>query len=152
MIKISGVVRESIVDGDGLRFVLFVQGCPHHCRGCHNPQTWNLSSGRWVSESDIIHQISDNPLLDGVTFSGGEPFFLKENEQGLVEIAKQVHKMGKTVWCYTGYLYEEIKDRELTKYVDVLVDGPFVEKLKCYSGFRGSTNQRIIKLDNVVKV
>ena len=75
MIYINGFIKESIVDGDGLRFVLFVQGCPHHCKGCHNPQTWNDTNGKWVLESDIITQISKNPLLDGITFSGGEPFY-----------------------------------------------------------------------------
>lgn len=148
MIYINGFIKESIVDGDGLRFVLFVQGCPHHCKGCHNPQTWNDTNGKWVLESDIITQISKNPLLDGITFSGGEPFYKKENEKGLIKIAKKVHEMGKTVWCYTGYLYEEIKDKELTKYIDVLVDGKYEESLKTYFGFKGSSNQRVIYLND----
>lgn len=146
MIYINGIIKESIVDGEGLRYVIFVQGCPHHCKGCQNPQTWNFKKGKWVIECSIAKEIMENPLLDGITFSGGEPFALKENESGLIRIAEFAHNKGLNVWCYTGYLYEEIKDRELTKHIDVLVDGKFIEEQKCYDGFRGSTNQRIIHL------
>lgn len=145
-IYLNNIIKESIVDGEGLRYVIFVQGCPHHCKGCHNPQTWNFKNGRYFSTESIKEDLKNNPLLDGVTFSGGEPFALKENEKALIDIAEYAHSLGMNVWCYTGYTFEEIKNKELLKHIDFLVDGKFIEELKCYEGFKGSTNQNIIKL------
>ena len=147
MIYINNTIKESIVDGEGLRYVIFTQGCPHHCKGCHNEQTWDFSKGHWVNEASIIKDILSNPLLDGITISGGEPLAFEENQKGLIRIADVIRKHSKTVWLYTGYLYEQIKDKEIIKHIDMIVDGPFIERCKCYEGFKGSSNQRIIRLN-----
>lgn len=145
MLKINTIIKESIVDGEGLRYVIFVQGCPHHCKGCHNPQTWSTRSGLFVDINTIIDDIKSNPLLDGVTFSGGEPMLQSEV---LTELAKEIKKLGLNIWCYTGFKYEDIKEskKEFLKYIDVLVDGKFIEELKCLGEYYGSSNQRIIRL------
>lgn len=141
--RIAGTIKASVVDGPGLRYVIFVQGCPHHCKGCHNPQTWDAAGGYEVSPEDIIKNIPAS--LSGVTFSGGEPF---EQQGDLIRIADWAHMNGMNVWCYTGYLYEKIKGENLAKAVDVIIDGPFVQELKCSNlPFRGSSNQKIIRLN-----
>lgn len=105
MIRICGVVRESIVDGPGLRFVLFTQGCPHHCPGCHNPESHALDGGYEVTAEKVLEEFKKNPLLKGITLSGGDPI-LQAGE--LVGICREVHAMGKDVMTYTGYTYEEL--------------------------------------------
>lgn len=141
--KIAGTVRTSVVDGEGLRYVIFTQGCPHHCTGCHNMKTWDPAGGYDVPVENIIKDIPEN--LTGVTFSGGEPYMQQEP---LIKLADWAHRHSMDVWCYTGYLYEQIRREELTKAVDVIVDGPFVWDLKCRNlPFRGSSNQRIIRLN-----
>lgn len=149
-VKLAGVVRESIVDGPGIRFVVFAQGCPHHCPGCHNPQTWPFEGGNETDTSKVAFEMKKNPLLSGVTLSGGEPFC---QPRPMAEIARDVHTMGLNVMTYTGYTYERLvelgeKDgavRELLGQTDILVDGRFVSGLKSYDlNFRGSSNQRII--------
>ncbi|MDQ5983241.1 MAG: Anaerobic ribonucleoside-triphosphate reductase-activating protein [Eubacteriales bacterium SKADARSKE-1] len=149
-IRLSGLIEESIVDGPGLRFVIFSQGCPHRCKGCHNPQTFDPEAGYDQNIFDIIEKIKKNPLLSGVTFSGGEPFLQAE---AFSEIAKRSHEMGLSVMSYTGYLFEDLKKgfdanphwKKLLKNVDILVDGPFeIEKKNLLLKFRGSENQRII--------
>lgn len=145
MIRIAGTVNDSIVDGPGLRFTVFTQGCMHQCHGCHNPETHDLEGGRIVDVAEIINQIKKNPLLDGVTLSGGEPFL---QPSACTEIAKEVQSMGLTVWVYTGFIYENLKAPkalDFLKYVDVLVDGPFIQDQKSLElRFRGSKNQRLI--------
>lgn len=147
MINVSGIVEESIVDGCGIRYVIFTQGCIHHCNGCHNKSTWEIRENQLKNEDDMIKAISENFLLDGVTFSGGEPMLQAKN---LIYIAKKVHEFGKNVWCYTGYTFEQIIEAnddktELLKNVDVLVDGKFVLDERDISlQFRGSKNQRVI--------
>lgn len=145
MLKINTVIKESIVDGEGLRYVIFVQGCPHHCKGCHNPQTWRTDKGNAVTIESLLDDIKKNPLLDGVTFSGGEPMLQSEE---LTKLAKEIKKLGLNIWCYTGFEYEDIKEskKEFLKYIDVIVDGKFIEELKCLGEYYGSSNQRIIKL------
>lgn len=148
-IRIAGLVNDSIVDGPGLRFTIFAQGCVHRCPGCHNPQTHDFCGGTLADTDEIIAHIRKNPLLDGVTFSGGEPF---NQPLRFVEIAKAVHEMGLDIWCYTGYTFEELneglkfkKRRELLLHVDTLVDGRFeIDKKTLECPFRGSSNQRII--------
>jgi len=149
-IKIAGVIRESIVDGPGIRFVVFTQGCPHRCPGCHNPQTWPFTGGVEKTPEEIFAEIVKNPLLRGVTFSGGEPFCQPE---GLAELARMAHSRGLNVITYTGYTFEELLQKSekepavmaLLKQTDILIDGPFVESLKSYDlNFIGSSNQRII--------
>lgn len=145
MLNINTIIKESIVDGEGLRYVIFVQGCPHHCKGCHNPQTWRTDKGHAVTIESLLDDIKKNPLLDGVTFSGGEPMLQSEE---LTKLAKEIKKLGINIWCYTGFKYEDIKEskKEFLKYIDVLVDGKFIEELKCLGEYYGSSNQRIIKL------
>lgn len=148
-LNVAGCNKESIVDGTGIRYTIFVQGCPHNCPGCHNPETHKFGIGTDLDFEQIYKDISCNVLLDGVTYSGGEPMCFAEK---LIELSKYLKdKMGSefTFWCYTGYVYEEIikdpKRLELLGYLDVLVDGPYIqEKRDLTLSFRGSSNQRII--------
>ena len=147
-IRIAGIVDDSIVDGEGVRLTVFTQGCPHHCHGCHNPQTWNLDGGHEIDTEEIVEKLKENPLLSGITFSGGEPFL---QPAPLTELAQAAHKLGLDVWSYTGFTLEELEKRtdmqQLLNEVDVLVDGPYVEALRDLTlRFRGSSNQRIIDL------
>lgn len=147
-LKIAGIVDDSIVDGEGIRLTIFTQGCPHHCHGCHNPQTWSLSGGHKIDTTDVIERVKANPLLSGVTFSGGEPFL---QPAPLAEVARAVHQLGLNVWSYTGFTLEQLQKRtdahQLLDEVDVLVDGPYVEALRDLTlRFRGSSNQRILNL------
>jgi anaerobic ribonucleoside-triphosphate reductase activating protein len=148
--KIAGVIRESIVDGPGIRYVVFTQGCPHRCEGCQNPQTWSFEDGKVTTTDKIISDIGSNPLLSGVTLSGGEPFC---QPVAMAELAKRCHERGLNVIVYTGYLFEELIEqsktqpeiRELLNETDVLVDGPFITALKSYElKFMGSSNQRAL--------
>ncbi|MBQ7093370.1 MAG: anaerobic ribonucleoside-triphosphate reductase activating protein, partial [Clostridia bacterium] len=129
MLRIAGVIRESIVDGPGLRFVVFTQGCTHNCEGCHNPATHALDGGYEINADRILTEFFKNPLLKGITLSGGEPF-LQAGE--LVPIAKAVKAGKKDVVIYTGYTLEALRAmnnddvNELLSYCDVLVDGPFI--------------------------
>jgi anaerobic ribonucleoside-triphosphate reductase activating protein len=148
-IRIAGIVRESIVDGPGIRYVIFTQGCPHRCKGCHNPQTHDFSGGVVVDVNDITKEILYNiKYIDGITISGGEPLAQPE---ACIEIIKAAKKLGLHVVMYTGYTWEQLlysgdsKRLEAVKLVDALVDGPFIEELKSYNlKFRGSSNQRFI--------
>lgn len=149
-LRISGVIRESVVDGPGIRFVVFTQGCPHHCPGCHNPETHSFEGGKLVDIERIAGEILKNPLLKGVTLSGGEPFC---QPGPLAELAHAVHAKGLDVMVYSGYTFEELLKRgeaepdvlALLNETDVLVDGRFVEAEKSLMlKFRGSKNQRIM--------
>ena len=148
MVKLAGVVPDSIVDGPGLRTTLFAQGCPHHCPGCHNPETWSFEGGTEATVDMILGIVRFNPLSRGVTFSGGEPFAQAE---GFAEIARALHETGNyEVASYTGYTFEQLlngtpEQLELLRHLDVLIDGPFVLGEKSLElAFRGSRNQRII--------
>lgn len=154
-IAFGGIKRESIVDGPGLRLVIFVQGCPHHCPGCHNPQTHNPEGGYELGITDIVHEMKYNRLFDGLTLSGGEPF-LQALECSIV--AHYAHELKLNVWCYTGYTIEQILQSDnvewmiLLKEIDVLVDGPFVlEKRSLDCDWRGSTNQRLIDVPKTLE-
>lgn len=145
-IRIADIVQDSIVDGRGIRMTIFTQGCPHHCRGCHNPHTHDPSGGREATVSEIIDQMRSNPLLDGITFSGGEPF---EQREAVEYIAHEAHRLGLDVWCYTGWTWEEIMldpvKRRMLAYIDVLVDGRFILAQRSLElRWRGSKNQRVI--------
>lgn len=150
-IRISGTENDSIVDGPGIRFTIFVQGCPHNCDGCHNMQTHDFKGGREVEITELTDKIKDNPLLTGVTFSGGEPF-CKASE--LVEIAKIIKAdTSLDIMTYTGYTYEYLLAnsndencyKKLIEMCDVIVDGKFEKDKKSYELlFKGSSNQRII--------
>lgn len=154
-LRIHSIVQESIVDGPGIRMAVFVQGCPHRCPGCHNPQTHDFSGGHLVSVSSVFEQYKENPLLRGITFTGGEPFCQAE---ALVALGRLVRQSGGTVITYTGYLYEDLlemaKDHpeigDLISISDWLIDGPYVESLRSLElDFRGSSNQRIIKKEEI---
>lgn len=149
-IRVSGLVEESIVDGPGMRYVVFAQGCLHNCKGCHNPATHALDGGHLVNVDDIINDVKKNPLLKGITFSGGEPFLQAE---AFTELAKKCHELGLDVICYTGYTFETLISsfdehsdwKSLLQNVDIIIDGPFVEaKKSLLLLFRGSSNQRIL--------
>ncbi|MDR1753816.1 MAG: anaerobic ribonucleoside-triphosphate reductase activating protein [Eubacterium sp.] len=145
-IRLAGIKKESIVDGPGLRFTIFAQGCPHGCKGCHNPSTHEMQGGEFYDIYDLAVEIMKNPLLDGVTFSGGEPFCQPVE---FLEIAKALGKK-YSIYCYTGYLFEELVSkggttRDLLSKIDVLIDGPYIdEKRSIEIKFKGSLNQRII--------
>lgn len=149
-IRISGTVSESIVDGPGLRYVIFVQGCPHNCPGCHNPQTHSFDGGRAVDTDELFNDCVEDPLNKGVTFSGGEPFCQAE---ALYVLGKRFKERGYHLMCYSGWTYEELMlkaEREeyvgkLLGILDVLVDGRFIlERRTLALPFRGSDNQRLI--------
>lgn len=151
-LNIAGTVSNSIVDGPGIRYVVFVQGCPHHCKGCHNKDTWRFEERKIVNIADLYLEIMDDPLLDGVTFSGGEPFC---QAKALANLAEMLQRQDLNIWCYTGYEYEELLKRaetddaiaKLLENINTLVDGPFIESEKSLElQFRGSRNQQILHL------
>lgn len=150
--RIASYTSESIVDGPGFRFTVFVQGCSHHCKGCHNPQTWDFEGGYEISVDELIAEAKKSPLNVGITISGGEPF---QQELECWRLAFAAHEAGLDVWVYSGFtlkqilkgaVYDDVTALFLSE-IDVLVDGPFIEELKSYEcEFRGSTNQRIIDI------
>lgn len=149
-LRIAGIVRDSIVDGPGFRYVIFTQGCPHHCPGCHNPQTHDFAGGEVADVELILKQIAESRMISGVTLSGGEPFCQAE---ALLPIAEFVKKQGKHLMIYSGYLYEELQERgdeairRLLELADILVDGPFVLAQRNLTlPYRGSENQRVIDM------
>lgn len=145
-IRIAGLVPESFVDGEGIRFAVFMQGCLRNCPGCHNPNTHALDGGRLMDTEDIIYQFIRNPLLNGITLTGGEPFLQVDAANELANAAKN---LGFSVWCYTGYTLETLPPNAapLLDNIDVLVDGAYIERQRDLDlPFRGSRNQRIIHL------
>ena len=148
-LRIAGTVNDSIVDGPGIRFTVFVQGCPHNCKGCHNPQTHDFNGGTVTDTEELLEKIKSNPLLDGVTFSGGEPFCQAE---ALASLGKEIKKLGLNVITYTGYTFEQLycsreqnNWNDLLEITDILIDGPFILEQKDWEiKFRGSSNQRYI--------
>lgn len=149
--RIASTVNDSIVDGPGLRFTIFVQGCHHHCPGCHNPQTHSYDGGQEMSIDELFEMISANPLLDGVTFSGGEPF---DQALELAELGRRIkaHMPHLNIITYTGYRFEYLahpmapsKYTHLLNVTDILIDGPFVKGERSLElRFRGSRNQRVL--------
>lgn len=147
-IKIAGLVEDSIVDGPGMRLTVFFQGCPHKCEGCHNPQTHDFYGGTEMDTAEVLDKLRRNPLLSGITLSGGEPFAQPETAY---ELARGAKEQGKSVWVYSGYTYEQLLQQDAARRVlevcDVLVDGPFILAQKTLNlKWRGSWNQRVIEL------
>ena len=150
-LRIAGTVQDSIVDGPGLRFAVFTQGCHHHCPGCHNPETHDPAGGTVVPLKTLVDAMCGNPLTTGLTLSGGDPFLQAAQ---CIPLAQAAKNSGRNVWIYTGYLYETLIAPEapeewhmLLDCADVLVDGPFLlaqRSLSCH--FRGSCNQRLIDI------
>ncbi|RFA34350.1 anaerobic ribonucleoside-triphosphate reductase activating protein [Virgibacillus dokdonensis] len=145
---VLSIYHDSVVDGEGLRAVIFFAGCPHFCKGCHNPKSWNLRNGKEMHVNQIVEEAL-NPLND-ITLSGGDPFYQAE---AVAKVAKQLKEHGKNIWAYTGWTLEQLLENkdphqlELLQYVDVLVDGPFILAERDLTlTFRGSKNQRIIDM------
>lgn len=156
-IRIAGTVCESIVDGPGLRYTVFVQGCPHGCPGCHNPQTHDFGGGKIVDIEELFTECTEDPLHQGVTFSGGEPFCQAEP---LFALGSRFKELGLDLMCYSGWTFEElVKKSETEEYVkkllsitDILVDGRFEQSRRSLAlKFRGSDNQRIIDVRESLK-
>ena len=149
-LRIAGIIRESIVDGPGIRFAVFGQGCPHNCQGCHNPDSHDFKGGYDCAIDKILEEIDKNPLLKGVTFSGGEPFCQAEE---FAELGEKIRERGLSVVTFTGYTYEELLDlsnesiNRLLEVTDLLIDGRYeADKRDLTLKFRGSSNQRIIDM------
>ena len=145
--KIAGILPCSFVNGDGSRYVVFLQGCPHHCPGCQNPDTWDFNGGTSATATEIAIDFRRRKLLDGITLSGGEPFCQQDECLALLDLLP-----GVNVWIYTGYEYEDICNTPLAKRADVLVVGAFREELRCENAMYGSSNQRIIRLSRSVSL
>ncbi len=153
--RIAGTIQDSIVDGPGLRFTVFTQGCPHCCEGCHNPETHDFSGGTEMPVADIIKKLLSNPLTDGLTLSGGEPFCQAADCALIAEAAKGA---GMNVWAYSGWTFEELLGKDdpdilrLLNLVDVLVDGRFILAERSLNiKWRGSKNQRLIDVQKSLK-
>lgn len=142
------ITKEDMLNGDGLRVVLWTAGCNHCCKGCHNPITWDANGGvpfDATAEEELFEAL-DKSYIDGITFSGGDPLF-PGNRAEVTRLVKKCAQLypSKTIWLYTGYLWDEVKDLECIKYLDVLADGEFVEDLKDNNiQWVGSSNQRVI--------
>ena len=152
-ISILEIVEDTTVDGPGFRTSVYSSGCPHHCPGCHNPQSWDIENGHAVEIEEILKVILADPFAD-VTFSGGDPMFQPEGFTALAKAIKQ--QSNKNIWCYTGFLFEILlqnpAQKALLEQIDVLVDGRFIEALKDEElRFRGSSNQRIIDVQASLK-
>ena len=151
-LRIAGIMRESIVDGPGIRFAVFSQGCPHHCPGCHNPQTHDFEGGSEIDADRILEEIDKDPLLKGVTFSGGEPTC---QAGAFAYLAEQVRERGLDIVLFSGYTYEQLMERcetepelaRLLELTDLLIDGPYVKEQRDLTlQYRGSANQRLIDM------
>jgi len=149
-LRIAGIEPESFVDGPGIRMTIFTQGCHHNCPGCQNPQTHDFNGGHFIEIDEILEMIEENPLLDGITFSGGDPM---DQAAALIPLAREIKERGMNLVIFTGYTYERLMDLaherpdmfELLTFADILIDGPFImAKRSLEIKFRGSTNQRII--------
>ena len=138
--RIAGVLPCSFVNGEGSRYVVFLQGCPHHCDGCQNPDTWDFDGGMEVDVADIAEDFKRRRLLDGITLSGGEPFCQQTECMELLRLLPDTN-----VWIYTGFEYEDIANTELAQRADAVVVGKFIPELQCEGKMYGSSNQRIIR-------
>ena len=156
--RIAGFSKESIVDGLGYRYTIFVQGCKHACNGCHNPETWDMTAGTEYTDEmldKLADEIASDPIIDGITLSGGDPFYQAEDCVKLINKVKS-RNSDFDIWAYTGFTWEQLlkdsKMLELVKKCDVVVDGPFDYQLadKKYH-WAGSTNQRVIDVKRTIQ-
>jgi anaerobic ribonucleoside-triphosphate reductase activating protein len=146
--RIAGFKKESVIDGPGIRAVVFFQGCRHHCPGCHNPETWDEHAGTVMDTEEVWHNLAVTPLISGITLSGGEPFLQPD---AALELIRQARSERMDIWVYSGFTFEQLRDhrdpkvRALLQASDVLVDGPFRQEEKRLDlPFRGSANQRLV--------
>lgn len=159
LVRLAGISPESIVDGSGLRYTIFLQGCSHNCKGCQNPDTHSFDGGYTIDTEEILNEVLSNPMLDGITLSGGDPFFQAKN---LIELCKDIKNNNLDIWAYTGFKFEDFINKsngitndmvELLKNIDILVDGPFILEQKTLNiKFRGSRNQRIIDVQKSLNI
>ena len=156
-LRIAGIEPESFVDGPGIRMTVFTQGCHHNCPGCQNPQTHDFNGGHFIDIDEILAMIDENPLLDGVTFSGGDPM---DQAAALVPLAREIKDRGLNLVIFTGYTFEYLQQHweetpaflDLLAYADILIDGPFImAKRSLDIKFRGSSNQRIIDVKATIR-
>ncbi len=153
MLSVLDIIEDTMVDGPGFRTAVYSAGCVNRCKGCHNPQSWDINNGTMMTTADIMEIINKDSFAN-VSFSGGDPMYQVD---GFVELAQEIRKQtNKTIWCWTGYRYEMLirmeKQRKLLELIDVLVDGPFIESKKDSDLlFRGSKNQRLIDVKKSIK-
>lgn len=154
--RYHNITKDDMLNGDGLRVVLWVSGCSHHCPGCQNPITCDRSDGL-IFDGNALNEIDDQlgkKYISGITLSGGDPLF-EGNRRDILVLCKYIRELfpNKNIWLYTGYTYEEVSDLEIMDYIDILVDGPYVEKLRDTSlKWRGSSNQRVIDIKETHKI
>ncbi len=154
--RYHNITKDDMLNGDGLRVVLWVSGCSHHCPGCQNPITLDRSDGL-IFDGNALNEIDDQlgkKYISGITLSGGDPLF-EGNRRDILVLCKYIRELfpNKNIWLYTGYTYEEVSDLEIMDYIDILVDGPYVEKLRDTSlKWRGSSNQRVIDIKETHKI
>lgn len=152
-IRVLSVLHDTTVDGPGLRTSIYCAGCGHQCPGCQNPQSWDFNGGEERSVDDLMEEITEDPFAD-VTFTGGDPLY---QAKAFAELARRIkQETQKNIWCYTGFLFEEVRDkapyRELLTHTDVMVDGPFIQSQRDEDlPFRGSANQRIIDVQRSLR-
>ena len=147
-IRVLDVLEQTMADGPGFRTAIYCAGCKHCCKGCHNPQSWDMNGGKWMNVDDLFDLVASDSMSD-VTFSGGDPFYQVDAFTALAKRIKS--ETDKTIWCWTGFTIEEIEAdphlAQMLPYLDVIVDGPFIlEQRDTQLLFRGSPNQRIIYL------
>ena len=153
MLSILNILEDTTVDGSGFRTAIYAAGCPNGCPGCHNPESWDINRGQWMSTDEILQKVLADDFAD-VTFSGGDPMYQPE---GFAELASAIkRKSRKNIWCYTGYTFEKLlknpRQAQLLEYIDVLVDGRYRQELRDEDlQFRGSSNQRLIDVQASLK-
>ena len=148
-LQVLDIVMDTVVDGPGLRASIYLAGCYHRCPGCHNPQSWDMNGGKEMEVDEIVEILKQSGHTK-FTITGGDPFY---QPVGLLELVVRIRKEipGSNIWCYTGFLFEDLLDREemvlILKNIDVLVDGPFIQELRDESlTYRGSSNQRVLEI------
>lgn len=148
-LRVLDIVMDTVVDGPGLRASIYLAGCYHRCPGCHNPQSWDMNGGKEMEVDEIVEILKQSGHTK-FTITGGDPFY---QPMGLLELVVRIRKEipGSNIWCYTGFLFEDLLDREemvlILKNIDVLVDGPFIQELRDETlMYRGSSNQRILEI------